>query len=49
MYHLRWQDLSLRMTEDEFIRLARLLKIAYGQISAKGIMPSQILDEQPSS
>jgi len=42
MYHLRWQNVSIRMTEDEFIQLARLLKIALGRIAAISISPSAI-------
>jgi hypothetical protein len=40
MYHLRWQNFSIRMTEDEFIQLARLLKIAFGRISARSLRSS---------
>lgn len=35
LYHLRWRNVSVRMAEDEFIQLARLLKIAYGRGSAQ--------------
>jgi hypothetical protein len=48
MYHLRWQYISIRMTEDEFIRLARLLKIALGRISARSLESPAIQKDESS-
>ncbi len=41
-YHLRWRNIVLCMTEDEFSRLARLLKISLGRISANQLRPQAI-------
>ncbi len=48
MYHLRWQNVSIRMAEDEFIRLARLLKIALGRISARSLRSPAIQRDESS-
>ncbi|MCI0526881.1 MAG: hypothetical protein L0Y56_05435 [Nitrospira sp.] len=49
IYHLRWQNVSIRMAEDEFIQLARLLKIALGRMTARSISTSKQSHTTPNS
>ena len=34
-YHIRWGGVRIRMVENEFIRLARFLKIGLGKIAVR--------------
>ncbi len=37
MYHLRWKNVGIRMGENEFIRLAKFLKISLGRMAASSL------------